>query len=146
MLTGSCLCGAARYEAHEVIGPYVYCHCRSCRKANGTAFAANIAVPVAAFRLVSGTAQLRSYESTPGKLRYFCGQCGSPIYTAVGEAPKMYRIRLGTLDDAFAERPAAHIFVGEKAPWHAIEDGAPEYAGWPDPKALQISGSRQRKS
>jgi hypothetical protein len=37
-ITGSCLCGAVRYEATGPAGPMVHCHCRTCRKAHGTAF------------------------------------------------------------------------------------------------------------
>jgi hypothetical protein len=35
---------------------------------------------------------------------------------------------MGTLVDAPSIRPAHHIFVGSKAPWHQIADDLPQYA------------------
>src|SRR5947208_1769811 len=40
MLTGRCLCGGVRYEIDGEIGSVVYCHCSQCRRASGTALAA----------------------------------------------------------------------------------------------------------
>jgi hypothetical protein len=80
MYEGSCLCKSVRYEVTGELGDFGYCHCTSCRKASGSAHAANSPVDRARFRLLSGRETLREYESSPGKLRAFCGNCGSPIY------------------------------------------------------------------
>src|SRR3954466_5912877 len=98
MHAGSCLCGNVRYEIDGEIGDFGYCHCTSCRKASGTAHAANAPVERAAFTLVSGQDTLREFESTPGKLRAFCSRCGSPIYAYLATSPDSIRIRLGSLD------------------------------------------------
>ncbi|HEY8520749.1 MAG TPA: GFA family protein [Gammaproteobacteria bacterium] len=143
MHAGSCLCGAVRYEIEGELGDFGYCHCRSCRKASGSAFGANASVDRARFRLVSGEAALRRYESSPGKIRVFCGTCGSPIYAYLERSPDVLRLRLGTLDTPFAGRPKAHIFVADKAPWDVIADDAPQYPGWPPRTAVQLGGSRQ---
>jgi hypothetical protein len=121
----------------------VYCHCRSCRKASGSAFAANVAVAADSFEIQSGLDELAAYESSPGKRRHFCRQCGSPLFTTVGTDSNVVRIRLGTLDSEFAQRPAAHIFVADNPAWHAIADSAPCFPGWPDRATLAIPGSRQ---
>lgn len=142
-LFGSCLCKTVQYEAADYAGPYVYCHCTSCRKASGSAFAANIAVPIGSFQVKSGSDALTVFESSPGKRRYFCGRCGSPIYTTVGENPKVARVRLGSVDSEFSDRPAAHIFVGEKAHWHNIDKEIRAFSEWPDSKLFTIPGSRQ---
>ena len=143
MLHGSCLCKTVTYQVEEIVGPYVYCHCISCRKANGSAFAANVSVPIGAFHISSGSDSLSVYESSPGKQRHFCSRCGSPIFTTVGKHPELARVRLGTLDSDFSDSPAAHIFVGEKAQWHTMNDGVREYESWPDSEQLKIPGSRQ---
>ena len=146
MHRGSCLCGTVQYEADRVQGPYVYCHCESCRKSSGTAFAANVSVAVNEFRVVSGAEQLTTYESSPGKVRHFCGQCGSPLYTKVGRDPKFVRVRLGSLDTDFSQHPSAHIFVAQKAHWHTIDGHRTQYAEWPDVEDVKIPGSRQSAS
>ena len=45
-------------------------------------------------------------------------------------------VAIGTLIDDLSIRPAAHIFVGSKAPWFTITDDLPQYVGHvtePDP-------------
>ena len=125
MLTGSCLCGAIHYAIEGRIGPVVNCHCSQCRKASGAAFASNASVPRDAFRFLSGRSSVREYESSPGHWRAFCGRCGSPVYARRSADPMTLRIRLGGLDGDPGRRPAAHVFTGSMAPWHAIHDELP---------------------
>ena len=131
MLTGSCLCGAIRYAIEGRIGPVVNCHCSQCRKASGAAFASNASVRRDAFRFLAGRSSVREYESSPGKFRAFCGQCGSPVYSRRDSEPELRRIRLGTLDSDPERRPLAHVWTGSKAPWYEIRDGLPQYPGDP---------------
>ena len=126
MLHGSCLCGKVTYEITGEPGPIGVCHCQRCRKANGSAFNAVVPVNAANFRLLSGDT-LKKYESSPGVGRYFCGDCGSPIYSQRDAQPELLRVRIGTLDSALPGKPAVHIFVGSKASWHDIHDSAPQF-------------------
>ena len=59
MQTGSCLCRAVKFEVAGDLAPIQLCHCGDCRKAQGSAFAANILVATADFRLLV-TAALQS--------------------------------------------------------------------------------------
>lgn len=127
VLTGRCLCGAVRYEVHGKPGPVAYCHCRTCRRANGTAFAANAPVRARYLKWISGREGIREYESSPGKMRAFCSQCGSPIYSRTVDDPETFRIRLGTLDGDPGRRAFAHFWVSEKAPWFELTDELPKY-------------------
>ena len=127
MLEGSCLCGAVRYEIDGELGPIVCCHCSMCRKAQGSAFAANAPVLASRFRLVAGVEALRAYRSSPGKERCFCATCGSPIFSRREASPDVLRIRIGTLDSRIAVGPAAHIHVASKAEWYEIRDDLPRH-------------------
>lgn len=127
MLTGHCLCGDVRFEIHGKLGPVVYCHCESCRRASGTAFGANADVRVESLKWVSGREAIREYASSPGKLRSFCSRCGAPVYSRRPDAPGIVRIRLGVLDGDPGRRPLAHFFVSEKAPWYDIADALPQH-------------------
>ena len=80
MLTGSCLCGRIRYEIRGKIGPDAQCHCVTCRKAQGGPFVTNAPVRVKYFHLVSSSESVAEFESSPGKKRYFCRGCGSPLW------------------------------------------------------------------
>lgn len=131
MHQGSCLCGAIRYEIDGEVGPIGVCHCRRCRKVNGTAFNAVVPVSAQQFRLVSGQAELAKFESSPGANRFFCRICASPIYSQRTGTPDLLRIRIGTLDTPLPGKPAVHIFTASKAEWYDILDGAPQFAERP---------------
>lgn len=128
-MTGSCLCGAVRYEITGSFKAIGHCHCSICRKSHGAAFATWGIIDPDQFRWTAGEALLQGHESSPGALRCFCSRCGSPLvctfHGAVGE------VVVGTLDDDPGARPSEHIFVDSKAPWHEITDALPQHADWP---------------
>lgn len=130
MYQGGCLCGAIRFEISGGIRNIVHCHCSQCRKAQGSAFATNGIVHIGDFRLVSGEDALQGYECTPGKTRFFCKTCGSPIMSRRSADPEHLRIRLGTVESEIEERPAAHIFVTSRANWEEITGDLPQYEGY----------------
>jgi hypothetical protein len=127
MYQGGCLCGAVRFEIHGGIRNIVYCHCSQCRKAQGSAFAANGIVESAQFQIVRGEDKLTAYESTPGQFKYFCKVCGSPILSNRPTVPEQVRVRLGTIESDISERPQAHIFTTSKANWETLCGELPQY-------------------
>ena len=124
---GSCLCGAIRYEIHGEIGEVIQCHCKRCRKANGTAFATNAPIKKADFKIVQGEHLLKKFASTPTTARCFCSECASPIISIKAETPDTYRLRIGTLDTPLEHKLVMHIFTAYKAEWDTICDGLPQY-------------------
>ena len=128
MYAGRCLCGGIQYEIDGTIGPIDYCHCSYCRRASGSAFAANASIMAGTFRLRSGEALLKEYEASPGKFRCFCSNCGSPIYARHVGAPDLLRIRMGTVTSEVETRPSGHYDVESKASWYTIgDDGLPRF-------------------
>ena len=116
MLTGSCLCGRVAYEADAAVDALIHCHCESCRKAHGSAFSSIAAVPREAFRWTRGETGLKAFESSPGKLRWFCTECGSQIMAErVGRATVM--LRLGCLDTPIEVERQTHIWRSDAASW-----------------------------
>ncbi len=124
---GGCLCGRVRFEITGEIQDIIYCHCSQCRKAQGSAFAANGNVNIYEFNFINGENELTGYESTPGQTKYFCKHCGSPILSKTKSNPDMVRVRLGTVETDIVERPVGHIFVTSKANWEEIEGDLPQY-------------------
>ena len=127
MIHGSCLCGGVRYEAEGPLTLVTRCHCVQCRKASGAEFATNANVSRATFRVVTGEALLGGFEWSPGNRRTFCTRCGSPLFKEHADRPGVVRLRLGCLDTEIAERPMAHLFVGEKPAWSEITDALPQF-------------------
>ncbi len=126
---GGCLCGAIRYQIDGDLAPIQVCHCEDCRKAQGSAFAANVPVASEQFRLTAGDGRLRAYESSPGKERLFCSACGSPLFSRLAGLPGVVRIRAGTLDGGAPVELGFHFFTASKAAWWPILDDLPRHAG-----------------
>ena len=124
MITGSCLCGKVSYEISGEVGDIVHCHCVTCRKAHGAAFSSVAAVKDCDFTL-SGQELLSSYESSPGKVRYFCSSCGTQIYSK-RERTEHLILRLGSLDTDLASKEKNHIWVSQKANWYSITNNLSE--------------------
>ncbi|PJA32384.1 MAG: hypothetical protein CO187_04245 [Zetaproteobacteria bacterium CG_4_9_14_3_um_filter_53_7] len=145
MINGSCLCGQVRYEIDGEMGPITHCHCPSCQKAHATAFSSVSRVELDDLTFITGASLLKFYESSPGKKRYFCSNCGSQIY-AKREDQNHYIFRMGTIDGDPGARPAQHIFTRYKAPWYNIHDDIPEFSEWPVEAAAssQIRKERQQ--
>ena len=126
MLSGSCLCGDIQYEVAGELGPMGHCHCRTCRKAHAAAFATTAHVNRSYFRWSRGEDLLASFESTPGKRRFFCPRCGSHLIAAWDDAAVVI-VRVGSLDSDPGTRPVAHVWTSQKAPWHEITDALPQF-------------------
>ena len=129
MIKGSCLCGGIRYEYDGEIEEISICHCSQCRKAQGSAFAAVSPLAADRFRLVSGAHLLKEFRSSPDKVRVFCANCGSPIYSAKDDRPEVKRLRLGTVETPFVCSNVFHIHVDSKASWFDFNDTHPRFAG-----------------
>lgn len=126
--TGGCLCGVVRYEIRGELGQAYYCHCSLCRKLSGSAFSANAVVAMTDFTVVQGQGALKAHTNDKGVSRWFCGQCGSPIYVSQGE---QMRLRLGGLDTPLDTPPQMHIYTDSKADWFTVHDGLPQHPQQP---------------
>ena len=127
MLTGHCLCGDVRFEYDGPLGPVALCHCGQCRRAHGSAFSASAPVQKVRFRLVSGEAQVREFESSPGKYRAFCSNCGSQLYSRVDAIPGILRLRVGWINEPLGRGPASHVYTGSGSDWFEITDQIPQF-------------------
>lgn len=126
MLTGSCLCGRVAYEADAEIDGVIHCHCETCRKAHGSAFSSLAGIPRDRFRWVRGEEVLKSFESSPGKVRRFCSECGSQI-TAERAGKETVMLRLGCLDTPIEAGRQWHIWRSDGARWYDPAAEAPEF-------------------
>jgi hypothetical protein len=127
MVMGQCLCGKVRFEVDGDLGETRLCYCELCRRANGSAFSANVRVPTEQYRLLIGREDIREYESSPGAFRAFCSYCGSPVYARVVNDPANIRVRLGTLAQDAQAQVVAHVWVRSKPAWYSIVDDLPKY-------------------
>jgi hypothetical protein len=133
-INGSCLCGAVRYEITGSFHTIGHCHCTTCRKSLGAAFATWGLLAPGQFRWTAGEACVGTYATSPGREKCFCTTCGTALASQhdghVGE------VVLGTVDGDPGGRPREHIFVRSKAAWYEIADDLPRFETWPLGMAL----------
>ncbi len=99
-IDGGCHCGYITYCAEVDSEKVGICHCTDCQTLSGSAFRTVVPVLEDDFTLLSGVPKIYVKTGDSGALREqsFCPECGSPFYaTSVGDGPKVYNIRLGTV-------------------------------------------------
>ncbi len=121
---GGCLCGAVEYEIEGPIGPLGNCHCETCRKSHAAAFATTARVARSGFRWTAGEETLRAFESSPGKKRSFCPNCGTQLIAAWDHEDEII-LRVGSLTDDPGSKPVLHIWTEEKASWFDLDAQIP---------------------
>ena len=127
-LTGGCNCGAVRFEVTEPLVSARYCHCTRCQRRTGTAGSASAAVVPGSFHIVQGEDRLNAWKPGDGAEKWFCGDCGSAIFTRDRENPEQIGVRMGVFDTDPGVRPSTRQFVAYAAPWEPIpDDGLPRY-------------------
>jgi hypothetical protein len=125
ILAGECLCRAVRYEVADAFEYALNCHCSNCRRATGSAFKPFAGIARERLTVVNGADSLSIYGDATTHDAH-CAGCGSLLYSVVRRGAFVH-VTMGTLRDAPAIRPSAHIFVGSKAPWYDISDDLPQY-------------------
>jgi hypothetical protein len=131
-VSGQCLCRSVRFEARPPYSAFRYCHCSRCRKASGSAHAANLFLPEAQFKWTAGEALVKRYP-LPGAKTFavwFCSQCGTRVPHLI-PARNEFLIPAGLLENDPGMRPEHSIFWGSKAPWYMETHDLPKFAERP---------------
>jgi hypothetical protein len=127
-LLGGCGCGTVRFEVNARLVSAHYCHCTRCQRRSGTGASANARVKPGSFRIISGEQSLRAWKPAGGFEKWFCGDCGSALFSRAPTDPALVSVRLGAFDRDPLIRPSMRQFVAYAAPWEAIpDDGLPRH-------------------
>lgn len=123
-VTGGCLCGHTRYVYGGAVGPANYCHCSDCRKVTGGPFNISVRLNAQDFRIVSGPVKGFTKRGDSGNelTRWFCADCGSPIYTSSPSRPEFIYVKAGSLDDPLLVKPSGQDWAGSMVPWARLPD------------------------
>jgi hypothetical protein len=132
-LTGGCLCGAIRYAITAPVASLRACHCTHCQKNTGTGASVNAVVAGPAFSITQGAPKRFTTKADSGRtlFRYFCGDCGSPLYAHREASPERIVVKAGTLDDTSGLKIASHIWTRSARPWSYIDPAAEQVPGNP---------------
>ena len=134
LLKGGCLCGAIRYTVSQPITELRACHCTNCQKASGAGGSVNAVLPTSAITITQGTPKRYASKADSGRTlyRYFCGDCGSPLYSQRETAPETSVLRVGTLDDPGDMKVTVHIWTRSARSWDKIDPAIKQIPTQPD--------------
>ena len=128
MHTGSCLCGAVRFEVAGDLPNPDACHCTQCRKTSGHYFVSTD-LPRSAVT-IQGAENVTWYRSSEKVRRGFCSTCGSSLFWDPIQRDWM-GIAMGAFDKPTGAHIHVHIYVADKGDYYDIGDGAPQFQTTP---------------
>ncbi|WP_308909417.1 GFA family protein [Pseudokordiimonas caeni] len=119
-LTGRCFCGNVKVDVVAEPLWVGHCHCPSCRKATSAAFAtyAGFAAHAVMFR---GKAP-KKVVSSPGVIRRFCADCGSPVSFEGERWPGEIHLHVGFMDEPEKLVPTGETYLSTRLPWAHLEE------------------------
>jgi len=129
-MKGSCFCGSVSFEIDGAIHSPRYCHCTTCRKFSGTAYAAWGLVSTSEMTVTVSTGGVTKYDSGGGS-RVFCTSCGSPVWYEPADLMQFRGIPLGAIDDGDVPVPQMHVWTRSKVPWVSVADDLPQHETHP---------------
>lgn len=117
---GGCACGNIRYKARLAPRYMGNCHCRDCQQATGSGFFSGVGVRADSFDVTAGAP--KSYTRTAdggghSVHRFFCGDCGSPLFIKNAAMARFVVVYAGSLDDPGWYKPATDIYTSSAQPW-----------------------------
>ena len=78
---GRCFCGAVQFTVSGEPAAMGYCHCESCRSWSAAPVNAFTLWPPQAVQVISGEAQIGSFNKTAKSHRKWCIVCGGHLFT-----------------------------------------------------------------
>ena len=139
-ISGGCLCGAVRYAISAPITTLRACHCLNCQKHTGAGGSINAVVPADQFKLTKG--EPKRYDDAATKSgrtlsRFFCGNCGSPLFSQRNPDIGLRIVRAGSLDNSKGLKISTNIWTSTAQSWDHIDPATechPENLPPPPPK------------
>ncbi len=120
MKTGSCLCGAVKYEFDGPARPVIVCHCNQCRKQTGSMMHAT-SVSIDRFRFTEQRG-LKWFRSSETAARGFCCECGSVLFWKPDSGDRM-SFTAGSIDGKTDLSIEGHIYCGFKGDYYQVPGG-----------------------
>jgi hypothetical protein len=130
-LTGTCMCGAVRFEVTEPFETAGYCHCSRCQHRTGVPTGAvSGMVPAAGVTVLAGEELVRVWTPDEGFPKAFCGVCGGHVWAGDPSGDGTVAVRLGALDSDPGVELTWHQWVGSLPAWVELpDDGLPRFDG-----------------
>lgn len=125
---GGCLCGKIRYTLKAEPFATALCHCTNCQRQGGAAFSVNLLFAAAQVDITGQLSEFIDHSDKGDPVgRQFCGNCGSPILSALTTMPGMVAIKAGTLDDTSGVKPQVQVWCASAQSWFMPDPALPGF-------------------
>jgi hypothetical protein len=132
--SGSCLCGAVRFNVSGTPIRMAQCHCLDCQRASGTGHMSNAIFRVADVEVTGETASYASASDSGNTLtRHFCPTCGGRVFLYSAARPGMIVMAAGAFDDSSWFEPEIVLFTKRRPHWDITTDSVPNFEAGPPP-------------
>jgi hypothetical protein len=130
-MTGSCLCGAVRFEATGEPLFQGFCQCLDCRKVAAGSYPA-IGMPTQAVKVTGKSSRYgKAAESGKTIYRNFCPTCGSMVFDYGDGMPGVTVLNAALLDNPEAFKPQSVIFARSALSWDHQDPKLPRFEAMP---------------
>jgi hypothetical protein len=128
-VTARCACDRVQMSVRGPVVSMLMCSCLDCQRATGSGHASVALVPAEALTVTGDTKAFdRPSDSGATFTRYFCPQCGSPLYGRSSRAPDIRMVAVGFFagqNDWF--EPNQLIFARSQQAWDLVADHLPRH-------------------
>lgn len=125
IIQGGCLCSAIRFRiSGEPIFSCV-CHCSTCRRASAAPTVAWLTFDRGQVEMLSGNP--RTYRSSQGVVRQFCGTCGSQLAYESVASPETIDISTASLDNPNLYPPTLEVWLEQRVAWQTPDASRVHY-------------------
>lgn len=131
-VTGHCLCGKVEYTIFSPPISMGQCHCDDCKRSSGTGHISN-----AFFEkdkvIIKGRTKSYSSETDSGSTitRFFCPECGSPLFGTLSSNDNIIGVSAGTMDNSDWFKPSFIVFNKRKPIWDFMDESVATFDEMP---------------
>lgn len=125
IITGRCMCGKLRFKVSGESNWVSYCHCTDCRRSSAAPVSLFVGLNERQFTVTAG--KPADYRSSPGVVRSFCRDCGTPLTYRSARFPGEVHVLIGAFDEPESFAPTDHVWVSEKLSWFDTTDHLPRH-------------------
>jgi hypothetical protein len=132
--SASCRCGQLRATASGDPVRVSVCHCLSCQKRSGSAFAVQARWPVGQVAIEGRSKSFEKVADSGNRATYhFCPECGSDVHYVIdgkfdGKFNGLVAIPVGAFDDPYFVSPKFSVWEKRKHDWVEIVGDVVEHS------------------
>src|SRR5262249_57998098 len=114
-----------RYESIAEAYDVTHCHCEDCHKSARAAFVTWASFERNNFQFTNGKPLEIAWA---GRVRSFCGTCGSALTFMGGPDADEIDVTVATFDQPEIVTPPDHLWTEDQIPWIKLADKLPQHA------------------